>query len=79
MILHLRYQAGSLGRHQIQAPSLDLRAEAVVLEGVGDRKTTGNERVKERRRACAELRQNLGKRTGCLTFEVVVFWVWVFS
>lgn len=51
----------------------------MVLEGVGDRKTTGNERVKEGRRACAELRQNLGKHTGCLTFEVVVFWVWVFS
>lgn len=79
VILHLQYQAGSLGRHQIQAPSLGLQAEAVVLEGVGDRKTTGNERVKEGRRACVELRQNLGKHTGCLTFEVVVFWVWVFS
>lgn len=77
--LHLLYQAGSLGLHQIQAPSLGLRAEAAVLEGVGGRKTTGNERVAEDRRPSAEPRQNLGKHTGCLTFEVVVFWVWVFS
>lgn len=79
MSLHLRYQAGCLGLHQIQAPSLGLQAKAVVLEGVGDQKRTGNERVKGDRGRSEGLRQNLGKRTGCLMFEVVVFWVWVFS
>lgn len=77
--LHLQDQAGCLGLHQIQAPSLGLQAKAVVLEGVGDRKRTGNERVKGARGKSEELRENLGKRTGSLMFEVVVFWVWVFS
>lgn len=77
--LHLQDQAGCLGLHQIQAPSLGLQAKAVVLEGVGDRKRTGNERVKGDRGKSEELRQNQGKHTGCLMFEVVVFWVLVFS
>lgn len=77
--LLLQDQAGCLCLHQIQAPSLGLQAKAVVLEGVGDRKRTGNERVKGDRGKSEELRQNLGKRTGSLMFEVGVFWVWVFS
>lgn len=77
--LHLHDQVGCLGLHQIQAPSLGLQAKAVVLEGVGDRKSTGNERLKGDRGKSEELRQNLGKHTCCLMFEVVVFWVWVFS
>lgn len=76
MSLHLPDQGGCLGLDQIQAPSLGLQATAGVLEGVGDRKRTGNESLFGR---SEELRQNLGKHMGCLMFEVVVFWVWVFS
>lgn len=79
MSLHLQDRAGCLGPHRIQAPSLGLQAKAVVLEGVGDRKRAGNERVKGRRGKPEELRQNLAKRTGCWTFGVGVSWVWVFS
>lgn len=79
MSLHLQDQAGCLGPHQIQAPTLGLRAKAVVLEGVGDRKRAGNERVEGRRGKSEELRQSLGKHTGWWTFEVGPFWVWVFS
>lgn len=77
--LHLQDPAGCLGLHQIQAPSLGLQAKAVVLEGVGDQKRPGNESGKGHRGTSEELRQNLGKHTGWLMFEVVVFWVWVFS
>lgn len=79
MTLHLQDQAGCLGLHPSQAPSLGLQAKAVVLEGVGDRKRTGSERVKGDRGRSEQLRQNLGKHTGCLMFEVGVFWAWVFS
>lgn len=79
MNLPLQDQAGSPGLHQIQAPSLGLQVEAVVLEGAGDRKTNGNVSVKGDHRPSAGLKQNLGKHSGCLMFEVVAFWVWVFS
>lgn len=79
MSLHLQTQAERLGLHQIQVPSLGLQAKAVVLEGVGGQKRTGNERVKGDRGKFEEPRQNLEKHMGCLMFEAVVFWVWVFS
>lgn len=52
--LHLQDQDGSLGLHQIQAPSLGLPAEAGGLEEVGDQKGTGNGGVMEDHRQFVE-------------------------
>lgn len=77
----LQAQAGGLGLRQIQAPSRGLQAKAVALEGVGDRKRTGSESAKGHLGKSEGLRQNLGKHPEhrCSMFEVVLFWVWVFS
>lgn len=75
--LHLQDQDGDLGLHQIQAPSLDLPAEAVVLEEEGGQKGTANGGVLEDHRQFVELWRNLGKHRDW--FAVGAFWVWVFS
>lgn len=75
--LHLQDQGGSLGLHQIQAPSLGLPAEAGGLEEGGDQKGTGNGGVMEDQ--FVEQWMNLGKHRGLLKIVVEFFSVWVFS
>lgn len=53
--LHLQDQNGSLGLHQIQAPSLGLPAVAGGREGEGDQKGSGNVGVNEDRGQLVEL------------------------